>query len=223
MHTILLGVSLFCFLLSVLAQHKVKKVITTNHQNPITNGMSGAKVASIILKENNVLNVPVKSTPGQLTDNYNPLTREVSLSTAIFQNKSISAVAVAAHEVGHALQHHNKYSFLVLRTGLYPLLSFTSKSFPILLVISLVLNLTGLFQLAIAFYAVSVVFAIITLPVEFDASKRALVQLKKLNLVTDAELPQVKKVLNAAAMTYIAAALISIVELLRFIMYFKSE
>ena len=106
---------------------------------------------------------------------------------------------------------------------MYPVVSFSSKAFPVLLIASLIFQFTELGLLAIAFYAVSVLFSVVTLPVEFDASKRALVQLKQLNLVTEQELPQVKKVLNAAALTYVAAALISIVELLRFIMYFKSE
>lgn len=223
MQLILFGVTILCFGLSLLAQHKVKKTIQSNHQRLVASRLSGAQVANKILEFNQISNVPVKSTAGSLTDNYNPLSRVVSLSTDIYRNQSISAVAVAAHEVGHAIQHHKKYPFLVLRTALYPLMSFTSKAFPVLLVVSLIFQITGLIQVAIAFYAVSVLFAVVTLPVEFDASKRALVQLKEMNLVSPDELPYVKKVLNAAAMTYVAAALISIVELLRFIMYFKSE
>lgn len=223
MQSVLLLVSLCFFLLSFLAQYKVKSTIQSNHNRLGSIRMSGAQVAQLILSSNGISNVPVKSTPGLLTDNYNPLSREVSLSSDIYQNQSISAIAVAAHEVGHAIQHDKKYPFLVLRTALYPVMSFTSKAFPILLVASLLFQLSGLFQVAVMFYAVSVFFAIITLPVEFDASKRAMQQLKSLNLVSSDEMPYVKKVLRAAAMTYVVAALISIVELLRFLMYFRSE
>lgn len=223
MQSILFLVSILFFILSFVAQHKVKTTIQTNHQRPVAIRLSGSQVAQKILLENQIQNVPVKPTSGVLTDNYNPLSREVSLSTAIYSNQSVSALAVAAHEVGHAIQHHQRYPFLVMRTALYPLMSFTSKAFPVLLIASLIFQLTGLFQIAVGFYAVSVVFALITLPVEFDASKRAMKQLKDLNLVSPDEMPYVKKVLNAAAMTYVAAALISIVELLRFMMYFRSE
>lgn len=223
MYTVLLILSFLMFGLSLWAQHKVSSTIKQNHNSQILNGLTGAEVAKLILEQNQISNVPVIQTAGTLTDNYNPLSREVSLSTLIYRNNSISSAAVAAHEVGHALQHHNKYPFLVLRTAMYPVVSFSSKAFPVLLIASLIFQFTELGLLAIGFYAVSVLFSVVTLPVEFDASKRALVQLKQLNLVTEQELPQVKKVLNAAALTYVAAALISIVELLRFIMYFKSE
>ncbi len=223
MQSILFIISILCFLLSLYAQQRVGKVIQKNHSAVSSSSLSGAEVARQILNANNIAGVPVKQTPGNLTDNYNPLSKEVSLSTHIYSRNSISAIAVAAHEVGHAIQHNQSYPFLVMRTALYPLMSFTSKAFPVLLILSLIFQLTSLFQVAIGFYAVSVFFAIVTLPVEFDASKRALVQLQQLDIVTASDLPQVKKVLNAAAMTYVAAALISIVELLRFIMYFRSE
>lgn len=223
MQTILFIVSIFFFGLSFYAQHKVKTTIQSNHQRLASARLSGAQVAKQILDQNQISMVPVRSTPGTLTDNYNPISKEVSLSTAIYQNQSISAIAVAAHEVGHAIQHHKKYPFLVMRTALYPIMSLTSKAFPVLLIASLIFQMTGLFLVAIVFYAVSVFFALVTLPVEFDASKRAMKQLKDLNLVSPDEMPYIKKVLNAAAMTYVVAALISVVELLRFIMYFKSE
>lgn len=223
MQSILFIVSIFFFLLSLLAQQKVKSTIASNHNRQVSASMSGAQVAQLILSQNSIDNVSVKSTPGLLTDNYNPLSREVSLSSLIYKNQSISAVAVAAHEVGHAIQHNKKYPFLVLRTALYPMMSFTSKAFPVLLIASIIFQLSGLLMLAVGFYAVSVLFAIITLPVEFDASRRAMAQLRSLDLITPEEMPYVKKVLNAAAMTYVAAALISIVELLRFLMYFRSE
>lgn len=222
MYTSLWILSIFMFMLAGVAQYAVSSTIKKNHQLKSTSSLSGAEVAKTILNQNG-LQLPVQRVSGNLTDNYSPITKVVSLSSEIYSNNSISSMAVAAHEVGHALQHQKSYPFLILRTTLYPVVSFSGKAFPILLILSIIFSLTNLAYLAVAFYAVSVVFAIITLPVEFDASSRAMKQIKQLNLATESELKEVRSVLNAAAMTYVAAALISIVELLRFIMYFRSE
>ena len=216
----LLSISMFLF--AGFAQHKVSSTIRNNHKRLSGTQYTGREAAELILS-NNGLNSKVQKVQGVLTDHYSPLTKVVSLSDEIYSNQTISAIAVAAHEVGHALQDQQKYPFLVLRTTLYPVVNFSGKVFPLLLIAAVFFSLTNLAYLAIIFYSVSVFFALVTLPVEFDASSRALKEIQKYGLVSNSELSDVKKVLNAAAMTYVAAALISIVELLRYIQYFRSR
>jgi uncharacterized protein len=157
---------------------------------------------------------------GPLSDHYDPRKRAVHLSHPVFDETSISATAVAAHEVGHAIQHKEAYSFFRFRSALFPAVAFSSSIWMWLLIIGFLLNAAGLVLVAIVLYALAVLFQFVTLPVEFDASRRAAVQLSNLGLTTTQETGGVKKVLNAAALTYIAGALAALTQLLYFVLLF---
>ena len=161
--------------------------------------------------------------PGKLSDHYDPRNKRLGLSPDIAQGTSISALAVAAHETGHAIQHRDAYKFLGMRSALYPLASFSSNLGPILIFISLIFQFTGLLKIGIILFSASVLFTIVTLPVEFDASARAVVTLNKLGISSPSESALVKKVLSAAALTYVAAALAAVAELVRLILIARSN
>ena len=187
----------------------------------VSNGMTGAEIARAVLDANNLHQVPVLESPGgPLSDHYDPRKRSVHLSQPVYSERSISATAVAAHEVGHAIQHKEAYSFFRFRSALFPAVAFTSSIWMWLLVIGILLNAAGLLLLAIALYAIAVLFQFVTLPVEFDASRRAAVQVANLGLATTQETQGVKKVLNAAALTYVAGALAALTQLLYFVLVF---
>ena len=167
--------------------------------------LTGAQVARAILDANGLHEVPVHVSPGgPLSDHYDPKKRSVHLSHPVYDEVSISATAVGAHEVGHAIQHKEAYSFFRFRrSALFPAVAFSSSIWIWLLMAGFLLQLTGLFLVAIVLYAVVVLFQFITLPVEFDASKRAAVQLQAVGLTATQETGGVKKVLNAAALAYV--------------------
>ncbi len=189
-----------------------------------TSGLTGAQVAEAILRANNVTNVRVEATRGQLTDHYDPRTRVVRLSEGIYNQASVAGMAVAAHEVGHAIQHARAYAPLQWRSALAPVAGIGSQFGMMLAMLGLFLGVgaqgggNGLLEIGIILFSAAVVFQVITLPVEFDASRRALVQLNKLGLVTNQDSAGARSVLTAAAMTYVAAAATSIAYLLYFIM-----
>jgi len=182
-----------------------------------SSGLTGAQVAEAILRANNISNVRVEATRGQLTDHYDPRARVVRLSQGIYDRASVAGMAVAAHEVGHAIQHARAYAPLQWRSALAPLAGIGSQFGIFAAMIGLMLGAAGLLQIGIVLFSAAVVFQVITLPVEFDASRRALVQLRQLGLVTDRDSAGARSVLSAAAMTYIAAAATSIAYLLYFI------
>jgi Zn-dependent membrane protease YugP len=182
-----------------------------------SSGLTGAQVAEAILKANNITNVRVEATRGQLTDHYDPRSRVVRLSQGIYDHASVAGMAVAAHEVGHAIQHARSYAPLQWRSALAPVAGIGSQFGIFAAMIGLMLGAAGLLQIGIVLFSAAVVFQVITLPVEFDASRRALVQLNQLGLVTDRDSAGARSVLSAAAMTYIAAAATSIAYLLYFI------
>jgi Zn-dependent membrane protease YugP len=216
----------FAFLIPPLliglgVQWWLKKTFAEQARVQVSNGMTGAQVARAVLDANGLHDVPVHESPGgPLSDHYDPRKRSVHLSQPVFAEHSVSATAVAAHEVGHAIQHKEAYSFFRFRSALFPAVAFSSSIWMWLLLIGLLLNIAGLFLLAIALYAVAVLFQLITLPVEFDASRRAAVQVRNLGLVAQNEGAGVKKVLNAAALTYVAGALAALTQLLYFILLF---
>ncbi len=187
--------------------------------NTIANAaqISGAETARLILDSNGLNDVKVVSVPGNLSDHYNPATKTVNLSQANYQNASVAGMAVAAHEVGHAIQHARAYTPLAIRSALVPVANLGSRFAPMLIMLGIILRVTGLFQLGILFFAAAVLFQVVTLPVEFDASRRAAVQLNKLNLVSAQDNSGVRKVLSAAAMTYVAATLVAVMQLLYYI------
>ena len=208
-------------LLGLGVQWWLKKTFAEQARVAVSHGMNGAQVARTVLDANGLHEVPVHVSPGgPLSDHYDPRKRSVHLSHPVFDEVSISATAVAAHEVGHAIQHKEAYSFFRFRSALFPAVAFSSSVWIWLLVIGFLLNAAGLVLVAIVLYAVAVLFQIVTLPVEFDASRRAAVQLAGLGLTTTQETDGVKKVLTAAALTYVAGALAALTQLLYFVLVF---
>jgi len=208
-------------LLGLGVQWWLKKTFAEQAKVQVSNGMTGAEIARAVLDANDLHEVPVLESPGgPLSDHYDPRKRSVHLSQPVYSERSISATAVAAHEVGHAIQHKEAYSFFRFRSALFPAVAFTSSIWMWLLVIGILLNAAGLLLLAIALYAIAVLFQFVTLPVEFDASRRAAVQVANLGLATTQETQGVKKVLNAAALTYVAGALAALTQLLYFVLVF---
>jgi Zn-dependent membrane protease YugP len=199
------------------AQYKVKSTFARNLQVGASHGLTGAEVARRVLDSNGLHDVPVEETPGSLSDHYDPRNRSVHLSSDVFHGRSISSTAVGAHEVGHAIQHANAYAFFRFRSALFPAVSFASQIWVLFLFGGIFLNAFGLVFIGIALYAVAVLFQLVTLPVEFDASKRAKAQLGNLGLVASSEAGSVKSVLTAAAWTYVAGALAAVAMLLYFL------
>ncbi len=208
-------------ILGFVIQGWLRKTVARQSQVAIMSGLTGAQVARQILDRNGLHEVPVERAPGgPLSDHYDPRKRSVHLSAPIHDGTSVAATAIGAHEVGHAIQHAVGYSAFRARSAMFPVVSIASQAWIFLLMGGALMNALGLVQLAIALFAVVVLFQLVTLPVEFDASKRALVQVRELGLVTEGERQGAKKVLTAAAMTYVAAALAALTQLLYFAMMF---
>ena len=190
---------------------------------PLANGMSGKQVAEKMLRENGIFDVQVTASQGFLSDHYNPANKSVNLSPEVYEGTSISSAAVAAHECGHAVQHANSYSWLTMRSRLVPVVKLTSNLVNIVLLIGVIMAASGnttLLLVGIAMMAVTVLFTLITLPVEFDASKRALVWLETTNVTNTTEFPKAKDALKWAALTYVVAALAAVVTLVQYIMIY---
>jgi hypothetical protein len=210
--------------LGLVVQWWLKRSFAKQAAVEVMNGMTGAEVARAVLDANGLHEVPVNESPGgPLSDHYDPRKRAVFLSHPVYAERSVSASAVAAHEVGHAIQHKEAYSFFRFRSAMFPAVALSSSLWMWLLLAGFILNLAGLLLVAVALYAVAVLFHFVTLPVEFDASRKAGVQLKSLGLVTAGEAGGVKKVLNAAALTYVAGALAALTQLIYFALMFLSD
>jgi uncharacterized protein len=199
------------------AQHRVKSTFARNLEVPASHGMTGAEVARRVLDANGLHEVPIEETPGQLSDHYDPKNRSVHLSPDVYQGRSISSSAVGAHEVGHALQHAKSYAFFRFRSAMFPAVAFASQIWVLFLIGGLFLGILGFVYVAIALYSIAVLFQIVTLPVEFDASRRAKQQLADLGLVGSNEAAGVNSVLKAAAWTYVAGALAAVAILLYYL------
>ena len=204
-------------ILSVYAQFKVKSNFTKYTKVPSSSQMTGAQVAKLMLDRRGIYDVTVQPVPGVLTDHYDPRSKTVRLSEEVYDETSISAVSVAAHEVGHALQHNEQYAFLSFRSALAPVANFASKFVYILIVLGFLLEMVQLIDLAIVAFSAAVLFQIVTLPVEFNASKRALANLQEDGVLAVTEIGSSKKVLGAAALTYVAAMAVSLLNLARLI------
>ena len=191
------------------------------------NGMTGAAMAKNIMRMNGVTDVRVEEVGGMLSDHYDPRSKIVRLSSPIARGDSVASIAVAAHEVGHVLQHAQGYAGLKIRTALAPVASIGSMAAFPLFFIGLLFNIPGvsktLMDLGILFFAGAVLFHLVTLPVEFDASKRALVQLTSSGSIAPQEVTAAKKVLDAAALTYVAAAAMAALQLMRLLMIRNSR
>ncbi len=211
-------------ILGLAAQWWLKKTFATNSEIGVQSGMTGEEVARRILDANGLHGVPVNPSPGgPLSDHYDPRSRGVFLSEPVYAGRSIAAAAVAAHEVGHAIQHDKAYTPMQVRSAMFPAVSFASSTWIFLLMAGAFMNALGLIQVAIALYAVAVLFHFVTLPVEFDASRRAQVQLAGLGLVTDTERTGSRRVLTAAAMTYVVGALAALSQLLYFVLAYLQD
>ncbi|NLX03166.1 MAG: zinc metallopeptidase [Syntrophomonadaceae bacterium] len=208
-------------ILSIYAQIKVKSTFKRYSQVRSSRGMSGVDVANTILRRNGMSGqVAVEPVAGELSDHYDPTSHKVRLSETVYGSNSIAAIGVAAHEVGHAIQHHESYGPLELRHRIVPITNFASgASFPVLL-LGFFLNSLNLIMVGILLFSAVVVFHLVTLPVELNASRRAVAQLSSSGLISGTEVPAVKKVLGAAALTYLAAALSAIATLLYYLMIF---
>lgn len=205
-------------LLSVWAQFKVKRNFARYQQVPSSSGLSGAQVAQRILRGNGIHDVTVEEVQGFLSDHYDPAHRVLRLSPAVYRGLSVAAAGIAAHEAGHAIQHARAYGPLRLRSALVPVASLGSNLSWILIMAGLIIQWTTLAWAGIALFSAAVLFSLVTLPVEFDASRRAKDVLPALGLVSPADQKGVSAVLDAAAMTYVAAAAAAILQLLYFVL-----
>lgn len=204
-------------IMSMWAQGKISSTYKKYKDIRTINGYTGEKIARMMLDVAGLYDVPVMESSGELSDHYDPRRRLVKLSREIFYGTSIAAAGVAAHEVGHAIQHQEQYKPLVLRTSVASAVNFSSQISMILFFLGLFLGIPGLTTIGIIFFSAAVIYQIITLPVEFNASKRALLTLESRGILFGDEIKGAKNVLSAAAMTYVAAALMSISQLIRLI------
>ncbi|WP_145409401.1 zinc metallopeptidase [Paenibacillus xylanexedens] len=214
---------IIAFLLSLWAQFRVKSTFRRWAEVPNLNGMTGYDAARHMLDANGLHDVPIEPVRGTLSDHYDPMNRVVRLSEPVYYEHSISAVSVACHEVGHAIQHKESYPMLALRHRIFPIVNFASGLAPFLLIAGFLFNAMNLVGIGIIFFSVTVAFQLITLPVEFNASNRAREIMVSEGYIRNEEEKGVAKVLNAAALTYVAAALISLLELIRYIGIFNSR
>jgi Zn-dependent membrane protease YugP len=214
---------LIAFGLSLWAQFRVKGTFNRYADVPASSGLTGAEAARRMLDANGLSHIPVQHIPGTLTDHYDPIARAVRLSDPVYFGNSISAISVACHEVGHAVQHKVSYPMLVARHRIFPIVNFTSGLAPLLLMAGWFFHAANLLLLGIIFFSAAVAFQLITLPVEFNASSRAKAMMVKMGFIRNVEEEGVSKVLGAAALTYVAAALISVLELAKYIMIFNSS
>ena len=214
------------FLVSSYVSNKLKRKFKKYSQIHLQNGLSGKEIAEKMLSDNGIRDVKVVSVAGQLTDHYNPATKTVNLSESVYHQRNAAAAAVSAHECGHAVQHATAYGWLKMRSTIVPAVSISSKLSNFVIMAGLILSVTGsligntIFLVGIILFAMTTAFTFITLPVEFDASNRALAWLKTSNMVTQEEHAGAKDALKWAARTYVVAALGSLATLVYFISIF---
>jgi Zn-dependent membrane protease YugP len=203
---------------TLYAQHKVKSAFAQMSQVRSASGKSGAEVAQKMLHQNGIYDVDVEETDGHLSDHYDPIRKKLFLSRQVFRSNSLAALGVAAHETGHAIQHKNAYLPLQIRQGIFPIARFGSSLAIPLFIAGIFLSIPFLQTVGIYFFVGAVAFTIITLPVEFNASRRALGQLSSGGYLRPDEIEGARKVLNAAAMTYVAAAAVAVLQLIRLLL-----
>ena len=208
------------FMVPLWAQMRVKNTYKKYSQIASSSGMTGAEVARKILNDNGLYDVNVVPVKGQLTDHYDPSKKVVRLSEHNYYGNSIAGAAVAAHEVGHAMQDAEAYAFLRFRHAIVPVASFGSKISFFLIIAGMLLGASGMILGGIIFMSAAVLFQLVTLPVEFNASNRAMEQIVSVGVIRNEEERETKKVLNAAALTYVAATLVAVMELARFILIY---
>lgn len=210
--------------LSLLASSRVKSTYAKYAKEASLTGMTGAQAAQRILSMAGIYDVTIRHVSGNLTDHYDPRNKTLNLSDSVYGNASVAAVGVAAHECGHAIQHDRGYTPLKIRSAIAPVASIGANiSWPLIL-IGLLLGGSGiLIQLGILMFSLAVAFQLVTLPVEYNASRRAINLLEETGILYREELPKTRKVLNAAALTYVAAAASSVLQLLRLVLLYGNR
>ena len=207
-----------------LTQSKLKSKFKKYSKLTLQNGMSGKEIAEQMLQDNGIFDVQVISTPGRLTDHYNPKDKTVNLSEAVYNQRNAAAAAVASHEVGHALQHATSYSWLQFRSSMVPMVSIASKlSMWIIMAGLFIQSFPVLLPVGIILFAATVFFSFVTLPVEYDASNRALAWLDNKNMLTEEEQAGAKDALKWAARTYVVAAIGALATLLYYVMIYMGR
>ena len=219
-------VSLLFIGISMIVSMIMKARFSAYSKIPLSARLTGKEVAEKMLRENGIYDVQVVSVNGFLSDHYNPVNKTINLSPEVYSNYSVAAAAVAAHETGHAVQHATAYAWLTMRSKLVPLVQFSSTLVNWILLIGVIMASSGnttLLLVGIGLFALSVLFSLITLPVEFDASRRALAWLQTTNVTTPTEYPKAKNALTWAAMTYVVAALAAVVTLIQYVMIYMGS
>lgn len=224
----ILAVSVIFMLLGMLVQFRLKSKFTEYSQVPTSSGLSGKEIAEKMLKENGIYDVQVISAQGFLSDHYNPVDKTVNLSPDVYNGRTVAAAAVAAHECGHAVQHATAYNMLMLRSRLVPAVKISSTLSQWVIIAGIGMYGFGggnptILLIGIILFAVTTLFSVITLPVEFDASARALKWLNTANITTANEHTKAKDALKWAALTYVVAALASIAMLVQYILIYQSR
>lgn len=214
---------LIAFGISLWAQFRVQGSFREYAKYRTSSGMTGAEAARRLLDANGLYNIPIEPVAGTLTDHYDPIHKVVRLSEPVYAGNSISAVSVACHEVGHAIQHKVSYPMLVARHRIFPIVNLTAGTAPLLLLAGFFFQLSGLLLLGIIFFSFAVLFQLITLPVEFNASARAKKLMVQMGIIDQREAGGAGKVLGAAALTYVAATLMAILQLLEYIWIFNQS
>lgn len=209
---------LILMILAFFANMGVKNTFNKYHKVRNARGLTGAQAAEQILRSNGIYDVSVERVSGYLSDHYDPRSKTIRLSEPVYDNPSVASVSVACHEAGHALQHAGGYVPLSLRTAVLPAAQLGSKAAWPLLIAGMILSLPMFINIGVIFFSFSVLFQVITLPVEFNASSRALRMMNEYGILIDDENKHARKVLTAAAMTYVAAAAIAIGQLIRFLL-----
>lgn len=210
-------------ILSVIAQISVKSAFSRYSKVKSRRGITGAEAAAIILRSKGIQGLTIRQVEGSLSDHYDPAAKTLALSRSVYGETSIAAIGVAAHEVGHAIQDAKAYGPLVLRGTLVPLANIGSAAGPYLAIAGLFFGLPLLIDIGIILFSAAVFFYLVTLPVEFNASRRAIEAIGDNAILTSEELTGVKRVLSAAAMTYVASALTAVASLLRLILLSRSR
>ncbi|HEY5585866.1 MAG TPA: zinc metallopeptidase [Ruminiclostridium sp.] len=205
-------------IISLIAQIRVKGTFNKYKSVGNSKNMTGAEVARFLLKSNGINDVQVMQVAGELTDHYDPRTKVLRLSDSTYASTSVAAIGVAAHETGHAIQHSVNYLPLVLRSTLVPVAGFGSAAGPYIAILGLFLGWPVIINIGLLLFAGAILFYLITLPVEINASKRAIACLESTGILMKDELRSAKKVLNAAAMTYVASALVAVASFLRLLL-----
>ena len=205
------------FIFSIFTSINVKGTFRKYNKMPSSRGMSAADIARQILDSNGLYNVQVTRVSGELTDHYDPRTNTVALSAPVYDSVSVGAIGVAAHEVGHAIQYAENYTPIRIRMAILPVAQFGSSAWILFFILGIVFNMPILRGVGIGLFAAIVLFQLITLPVEFNASHRALATIKNKGILFGAEYTGAKKTLTAAAMTYVASLAVALLQLLRLI------